>query len=85
MHELRSFALTLKFYSAKAYEYVHDKFDLIVPHRRKIRTWYNPIDSEPVFARDAFVAMKLKAKTAKVERNELLSALMLDEMPFANT
>ena len=30
--ELRSFALTLKFYSTKAYNYVQKSFDLGLPH-----------------------------------------------------
>ena len=66
---LRSLALTLKFYSKKAYDYVREKFNLALPHPTTIRSWYNHIDGDPGFIRDASVAMKLKAKEAKKEVN----------------
>ena len=42
--ELRSFALTLKFYSTKAYNYVRKSFDLGLPHVDVIRSWYSSIN-----------------------------------------
>ena len=48
--ELQSFALTLKFYSTKAYDYVHDKLNLALPiYPNTIQTWYNPMDGDPRF------------------------------------
>ena len=38
--ELKSFALTLQFYSAKAYEFVRRTFNLALPHQSQIRRWY---------------------------------------------
>ena len=38
--ELRSFALTLKFYSTKAYNYVRKSFNLGLPHVSVTRSWY---------------------------------------------
>ena len=38
--ELRTFAMTLKFYSAKAYKYVRESFDLGLPHPSVISSWY---------------------------------------------
>jgi hypothetical protein len=42
--ELRSFALTLKFYSTKAYNYVRKSFDLGLPHVNVIRSWYSSMN-----------------------------------------
>ena len=39
--EIRSFALTLQFYSNKAYKYVREAFDLLLPHPRYLRKWYS--------------------------------------------
>ena len=38
--ELKSFALTLQFYSTKAYNFVRKTFNLAVPHPVQIRKWY---------------------------------------------
>ncbi len=42
--ELRSFALTLHFYSPHAYRYVRKMFDTCLPHPRTIERWYQSID-----------------------------------------
>ena len=78
--ELRSFALTLKFYSAKAYNYVRKSFDLGLPHPTVIRSWYSSIDGEPGFTRDALTALKAKVIAAKRDGQEVVCSLMLDEM-----
>lgn len=38
---MRSFALTLHFHSARAYDYVRDKFNKNLPHVSTIRKWYS--------------------------------------------
>ena len=78
--ELRSFALTLKFYSAKAYNYVRKSFDLGLPHPTVIRSWYSSIDGEPGFTRDALTALKAKDIAAKRDGQDVVCSLMLDEM-----
>ena len=37
--QLKSFALTLQFYSAKAYDFVRKTFNLALPHPVQIRKW----------------------------------------------
>ena len=39
--QLRAFAITLQFYSKKAYDYVRKTFNLALPHPRVLRTWYS--------------------------------------------
>ncbi|XP_071743723.1 LOW QUALITY PROTEIN: THAP domain-containing protein 1-like [Lepeophtheirus salmonis] len=41
--ELRAFALTLSFYSTKAYNYVRKTFDLCLPSLSTIRNWSNNV------------------------------------------
>ena len=58
--ELRTFAMTLKFYSAKPYKYVRESFDLGLPHPLVISSWYNVMDGEPGFTKEALTALKAK-------------------------
>ena len=39
--ELKAFAMTLQFYSKKAYEYVRQTFDLALPHQGVLTKWYS--------------------------------------------
>ena len=78
--ELRSFAMTLKFYSAKAYNYVRKSFDLGLPCASVIRSWYSSMNGEPGFTKDAMSALKAKVLAAKRDGQEVVCGLMLDEM-----
>jgi len=51
---LKSFALTLQFYSTKAYNFVRNTFDKALPHQRYIRQWYSKIPAEPGFTEPSF-------------------------------
>jgi len=73
---IKSFALTLNFYSAKAYDYVREVFDLALPSPSTIRTWYSAIDGSPGFNQVVFDALEARFK----EDRSTLCALMLDEM-----
>ena len=53
--------MTLKFYSAKASKYVRESFDLGLPHQSVISSWYNVMDGEPGFTKEALTALKVKA------------------------
>ena len=46
---LKSFALTLQFYSNKAYKYVRESFDLLLPHPSHLRKWYSVIQGKYTF------------------------------------
>ena len=78
--ELRTFAMTLKFYSAKAYKYVRKSFDLGLPHPSVISSWYTAMDGEPGFTKEALTALKAKVLAGKRDGQDVLCALMLDEM-----
>ena len=62
--EMKSFALTLQFYSAKAYEYVRKTFNLALPSQSQIRRWYGRVAADPGFTELAFNALKAKVGEA---------------------
>ncbi|KAM7286096.1 THAP domain-containing 9 [Ixodes scapularis] len=78
--ELRSFALTLQFYSTKAYEYVRNTFQLALPHSSSIRSWYSSIDAEPGFTAEAFESLQLTVRENEKKGNKVICALLMDEM-----
>ena len=78
--DLMAFALTLHFYSAKAYEFVRKTFHLALPHQVTIRKQYSKIPAEPGFTKPAFDELKKKAEEAKQDGKEVVCSLMLDEM-----
>ncbi len=75
--ELKPFALTLEFYSSKAYDFVRQKLNLALPHQAHIRKWYSKVPAAPGFTQPEFVAIKAKVDAARERGN---NALMLDEM-----
>ena len=77
---LWSFAMTLKFYSAKAYKYVRNTFDLGLPHPSTIRTWYGAVNADPGFTKAAFSALSAKVLAAKRDGQYIICSLMIDEM-----
>ena len=78
--ELRSFALTLQFYSAKAYEFVRQTFNLALPHQSQVRRWYSKVPAEPGFTQPAFQALAAKVEEAGKKGRTVICSLMLDEM-----
>ena len=78
--ELKSFALTLQFYSTKAYEFVRRTFNLALRHPAQIRRWYSKVPAEPGFTEPAFRALRAKVEQLKPSRKQIVCSLMIDEM-----
>ena len=78
--ELVAFALTLQFYSSKAYDYVRKTFDLALPAQQDIRRRYAKIEADPGFTEPAFTELRKKTEEAKLAGKEVICSLMLDEM-----
>lgn len=74
---LRTFALTLNYYSPKAYNYVRQKFDFSLPHPRTLRKWYESFDGNPGFTNESLNAIKMKVNSVD---GPLYCCLMIDEM-----
>lgn len=78
--ELRSFALTLHFYSPTAYNYVRKTFNECLPHPSTIRKWYSVIDSQPGITAESLNTIKLKVLEMKTKNSDLVCGLIMDEM-----
>lgn len=77
---LRSFALTLNFYSPKAYEYVREKLNYALPNLRTVRAWYSAIDGEAGFTEESFQALKFKVSESEKKNKVVYCSLTIDEM-----
>lgn len=75
--ELRTFALTLHFYSPAAYEFVRSKFNDALPSQRTIREWYRSVDGQPGFTGEAFSFLE---KLVQGRSETLYCALIVDDM-----
>lgn len=78
--ELRCFALTLKYYSSKAYRFVCKSFNLGLPAPSVIQSWYSKIEGEPGFTKATFSALAAKVSAAQTTGGRVTCSLMLDEM-----
>ncbi|GLV33368.1 hypothetical protein CBL_20114 [Carabus blaptoides fortunei] len=72
---LQKFALTLQFYSARAYTYVRRSFRNLLPHPRTVSRWYEVIGGRPGFTKESFGAIRRKASETEVVLN-----IVIDEM-----
>lgn len=71
---VRQFALSLHFFSVKAYEYVREQFNTILSHPRTLSKWYSHVNAEPGFTSEA---LELKVKNSS---HSIFVALVMDEM-----
>ncbi|KAE9521782.1 hypothetical protein AGLY_017833 [Aphis glycines] len=71
---LRSFALTLQFYSSKAYLFVRKTFKNLLPYLNTLKKWYSVIDGEPGFL--------FQSITQRVSEsvNPVVCNIVIDEM-----
>lgn len=77
-HSVRAFAVTLHFYSPKAYNFVRQKFHNSLPHPKTLAKWYCSVDAKPGFTTEAFNF--LKTKVAHTNKNALICSLVFDEI-----
>lgn len=75
--ELRSFALTLHFYSPKAYKFVRKTWDNLLPAISTLKEWYRVVDGEPGFTEEALHAIGLRASDPS---KPVIINLTLDEI-----
>lgn len=78
--DVRSFGLTLHYYSPRAYNYVRSKFCNNLPSITTLRNWYSSINAAPGFTSEAFDLIKKKAAEYKAAGKQLYVNLMFDEM-----
>ena len=78
--EVRSFALTLHFYSNRAYEYVRNIYQDKLPSVRTLRKWYQSIDGKPGCTSEALAALKIRSSLASQQGKKIICNLVMDEM-----
>jgi Transposase protein len=77
--QLRTFALTLNFYSPKAYEYVRSCFANALPSSSTLKRWYKCIGGNPGITEESLSTLKIKVAEQKALQ-KTVSALVMDEM-----
>lgn len=79
---LRSFALTMHFYSPSAYRFLREKFKNHLPHPSVIRKWYanSNVNGAPGITEQAMQMVKRLGAEMKEKNQELVVALSFDEM-----
>lgn len=78
--EVRSFALTLHFYSPRAYEYVRSVYNNNLPCKRTLQKWYESVDGAPGYTSEALHILKIKTKEADKNNNKVVCNLVMDEI-----
>ena len=78
--QLRSFALTLNFYSPRAYRFVRKSFDTCLPHPRTRERWLHCVDIKPGFTEPSFAAIKRRTDASAALGKPVFCALMMHEM-----
>lgn len=62
--QLRAFALTVNFYSSKAYNYIRQVFKNKLQAPSTIRSWYSNTNESPGFTQEAVDILKRKTEAA---------------------
>lgn len=77
---LKSFAMTLHFYSPKAYDYVRKEFNLCLPNPRTLSKWYMSIEANPGFTTESFNLLNKAVANLKLQNKSIIANLVFDEM-----
>ncbi|XP_059474657.1 uncharacterized protein LOC132196191 isoform X1 [Neocloeon triangulifer] len=78
--DIRSFAITLYFYSPAAYEYVRKSFGQCLPHRATIIGWFSEIEAGPGFCGESWKAIEARVSKAKEKGEKIIAGVLLDDM-----
>lgn len=73
--ELKSFILTINFYSPKAYTFVRDSFDNVLPSPRTMRNWYSEIELNEGVQNEA-----VRIQQMRQDGKTCLLSVSMDEM-----
>ena len=77
--EIMKFAMTLQFYSMKAYKYVRNTLNIALPHPAHLRSIYSRVNGEPGFTEGAFSALKSKAQSNLEKEKITPVSVMMDD------
>lgn len=74
---LRTFALTLRFYSSRAYDYVRRVFNNLLPAPSTLRAWYKVVDGRPGYTKEALDNISAWSKR---KQSSIPGTLIMDEI-----
>ena len=77
---VKSFALTLHGYSPKAYNYIRETFNEILPHEKTLTDWLSKLDVSPGFSQAALSHLKIISQSEAEKGKSIYCSLTLDEM-----
>lgn len=77
---VRSFALTVNFYSPRAYDFLRQTFKNKLPHQRTLQKWYESVDGRPGCTGEALTAISLKVSEARKSQKHIICSLVMDEI-----
>ena len=77
---IKSFALTLHGYSPKAYRYVRETFNDILPHEKTLTKWLSKLDVTPGFSHAALCHLKIISESEAANGKCVYTSLSIDEM-----
>jgi hypothetical protein len=77
--EMKRFATTLKFYSAKAYDFVRDELHLPLPSKRTVCRWLSCVSGKPGFTTEAWSLVDKRLEGEDAYRYKTCT-LMIDKM-----
>lgn len=79
---IRSFSITLHFYSPRAYKFIRDKFNKHLPNETTIRKWYANCTQEcqPGINKESMRTLASVANDFKNENKQLIVSIAFDEM-----
>lgn len=75
--QLREFAVTVHFYSARLYEQLREKWSKILPASSTLKAWFREVDGKPGFTNEAFTTL---ARIAAIRINPVVCNVCIDEM-----
>lgn len=78
--ELKKFALTLYFYSPKAYDYVRNKMKNCLPHPRTVCEWFKANNCEPGYTAESFELLSQVSLNSTQNGKKVIGNLVMDEM-----
>lgn len=74
---LKRFALTLHYYSPRAYNFIRQKLDNCLPHPKTLSKWYLSVNGEPGINSESLQVIQRKVQNSAYP---LVGALIFDEM-----
>lgn len=77
---VKCFAVTLHYYSPRAYQYVRQRFGNRLPTPRTLISWYSSVDGNPGLTSETLAILQKKAEEANSNGKRLLVNLMMDEV-----